>query len=140
MTGSGSFELAARYLTDRKALEERGLKGIDLIDFSFVELRGRPGHQGLFSLEEPPQAGTMQTCRITLSGGIKQPIIDLVSATGVVLSEVRLEEQPDIAADEFIGSCVVPDEPFRVRVRGEDMEGRLFQRKTAGLTAPAEKH
>jgi len=138
MSGSGSFELAVRYLTDRNRLAKRGLEGIDLIDFNFVELRGRPGHQGLFPLSEPPQAGTMQRCRITLSGGIKQPIIDLVSATGAVLSGVRLEEVSDIAADEFIGSCLVPDQPFRVRVRGEDTEGWPFQRITAGLTAPAE--
>ena len=81
----------------------------------------------------------MQRCRITLTGGIKQPIIDLVSATGVVLSEVLLEEESDIAADEFIGSCLAPDQPFRVRVRGEDTEGWPFQRITAGLTAPDEQ-
>jgi hypothetical protein len=139
MSGRGSFDLSVRYLTDRNRLADRGLEGIDLIDFNFVELRGRPGHQGLFPLSGPPLAGTMQPCRITLTGGIKQPIIGLVSATGVVLSEVRLEEESDIAADEFIGSCLVPDQPFRVRVRGEDTEGWPFQRITAGLTAPAEK-
>jgi hypothetical protein len=139
MSGSGSFELAVRYQSNRNWLEERGLEGIDLIDFNFVELRGRPGHQGLFPLSEPLQAGTMQRCRITLSGGIKQPSIDLVSATGAVLSGVRLEEESDIAADEFIGSCLVPDQPFRVRVRGKDMQGWPFQRITAGLTEPAEK-
>jgi hypothetical protein len=140
MSGSGSFELAVRYLSNRNWLGERGLEGIDLIDFNFVELRGRPGHEGLFPLSEPPQSGTMRLCRIALSGDIKQPIIDLVSATGAVLSEVRLEDVSDIAAaDEFIGRCLVPNQPFRVRVRGKDTQGWPFQRITAGLKEPAEK-
>jgi hypothetical protein len=107
-------------------IEKRCLEGIDLIDFNFVEHRGQPGHQGLSPLSEPPLAGTMQRCRITLSGGITQPLIDPVSASGAVLSGVRPEEESDIAADEFIGSCLVPDQPFRVRVRGEDTPGWPF--------------
>ena len=136
MSGSGSFELAVRYFADRTRLEERGLEGIDLIGFDFAKLSGRAGHQGLFSVSEPPKAGTTQFCRTTLSGGIESPIIELVSVDGAVLGSVNLDEETDVAIDEFIGSCRVPDQPFRVRVRGKDPQGWPFQRLTSGLTTP----
>jgi len=140
MSGSGSFELAARYLSDSRHLAERNLKRIDLIGFDFVELRGRSGHQGLFPLSEPPQPGTVQPCRMTLSSNIEEPIIEFVSATGTLLGEVRLEQAADVASDEFFGSCDVPDQPFRVQARGKDSEGWPFQRQTSGLTTPAVTH
>jgi hypothetical protein len=89
-------------------------------------------------MSELPEAGTTQQCLTTLSGGIAAPSIALVSETGAVLSVVNLEEGSEIADDEFFGSCRVPDQPFRVRVRGEDSEGWPFQRISAGLTTTAE--
>jgi len=136
MSGEGSFELAARYLAERRRLQQLGLKGIDLIDFSFVELRGRPGHQGLFALKETPPTGTRQRCRMTLTGGVEPLAVELVSDRGYVIGQVELEPQPELPADEFIGSCLVPDQPFRVRVTGKGPQDWTFQRVTSGLLAP----
>lgn len=135
--GAGSCSIAARYLTERKKLAARGLEAIDLIDFAFVEVGGRPGHEGLFPVEKPVRAGEERLCRITLSGGVREPVIEMISATGEVLGAIRLDAFADeTAADKFIGTCRIPKEPFRVRVRGEDREGHLFQRLTATLDSP----
>ena len=135
--GAGGFSIAARYLAERKKLAARGLEAINLIDFAFVEVRGRPGHEGLFPVEKPVRAGEKRLCRITLSGGVREPVIEMVSDTGEVLGTIRLEASAEeVAADEFIGTCRIPEQPFRVRVRGQDREGHLFQRLTAALDSP----
>lgn len=137
MHGAGSYSLGARYLAERKKLTARGLEAIDLIDFSFVEVRGRPGHEGLFQVTPPVRAGEKRRCRITLTGEIRQPVFEMVSAAGEVLGTIKLDAADgEAAADEFIGSCRVPAQPFRVRVRGQDRQGHPFQRLTAGLTSP----
>jgi len=138
LTGRGNFEVSSRYLTDRAILAERDLEEIDLVDFDFVELRGRPGHQGLFSVSEPPQVGAEKRCLTTLTGAIKSPTIELVSATGEVLNVVVLEDKGDLSEDEYLGTCRIPDQPFRVQVRGKDSEGWIFQRVTSHLIRPAE--
>lgn len=135
LSGSGYFELAARSLDDRRLLAERGLEGIDLIDFSFVEISGRPGHKGLFPHSRPPQMGTEEKCLTTVSGDIKMPTIELVSLVGEVLGAAVLEAAGH-SEDEYLGVCRVPGEPFRVRVRGQDSDGWPFQRVTTGLIRP----
>lgn len=136
-SGKGLFELAARYQADRSRLVERAIEGIDLLDFSFVELRGRPVHQGLFTVSASPQAGSVKRCLTTFAGGIDSPVIELISVDGEVLSVVDSTELVESSEDEFIGNCHVPDQPFRVQVRGRDAEGYLFQRVTSGLIHPA---
>ena len=138
LSGSGSFEVAARYLTDRAMLAERDLEEIELIDFDFVELRGRPGHQGLFSLSEPLQIDAEKRCLTTLTGAIELPTIELVSTTGEVLSIVMLEDGGELSEEEYLGICRIPDQPFRVQVRGKDSEGWIFQRVTSHLIRPSE--
>lgn len=139
--GAGCFELAARYLTDRGRLTALEKEEIDLVGFTFVFRGGRPGHEGLFPLQAAPNAGTIQLCRINLSGATGLPTVDMVSASGEVLGTIRLRTPDDGGtAGEFFGNCPIPDRPFRVRVRGRDPEGRLWQRITAGLISPAAKH
>jgi hypothetical protein len=61
----------------------------------------------------------------------------MISATEEVLGAIRLDASADeAAADDFIGTCLIPQQPFRVRVRGQDREGNLFQRLTVALTSP----
>lgn len=135
--GAGNYSIAARYLVERKELTARDLEAIDLIDFDFVEVKGRPGHEGLFPVTQTVRAGERRLCRITLTGGVRVQVIDMISASEEVLGEIRLDASADeTAADEFIGTCRVPAQPFRVRVRGEDREGNPFQRLTGGLTSP----
>lgn len=135
--GAGSYSIAARYLAERKKLATRGLEAIDLIDFAFVEVRGRPGHEGLFPVEKPVRAGEERLCKITLSGGVREPVIEMISATGEVLGAIRLNvPTEEIGPDDFIGTCRIPKQPFRVRVRGEDRMGYPFQRLEVALISP----
>jgi hypothetical protein len=135
--GAGSYSIAARYLAERKKLAARGLEAIDLIDFDFVEVRGRPGHEGLFPVEKPVRAGEERLCKITLSGGIREPVVEMISANGEVLGAIRLSAPTaELGADDFIGTCRIPKQPFRVRVRGQDREGYPFQRVEVALVSP----
>jgi hypothetical protein len=134
--GAGSCTIAARYLSGRRKLGERGLEPVDLVDFAFVEVRGRPGHEGLFPVEMV-RAGEERLCRIALSRGVREPAVELVSAAGKVIGPIRLDASAgESAPDEFIGICRVPEQPFRVRVRGLDQEGHLVQRITTALIMP----
>jgi len=136
--GAGSYSIAVRYLSERRVLAERGLSSIDLIDFAFVEERGRPGHEGLFPIMKPVRAGEERLFRFTLTGEVRVTALDLVSAEGEILDTIHLDSSPELAAtDEFIGSCRVPPWPFRALVRGEDLSGNSFQRLTPGLITPA---
>jgi hypothetical protein len=138
--GAGNYALSARYRTDRARLTARDLEAIDLIGFAFVEVGGRPGHRGLFPITGPVRPGERRRCRLSLSGGVVEPTIELVSPRGEVLDEIHPEGSfAEASDDEFIGVFRVPDRPFRVRVRGRDREGNLFQRLTAGLTTPAQE-
>jgi hypothetical protein len=135
--GAGSYSIAARYQSERKKLSERDLEAIDLIGFTFVELGGRPGHEGLFPIDKPVGAGEEELLRVTLSGGIREPSVEMVSAAGDLLGACRLDmSTEEVAADEFVGVCRIPEQPFRVRVRGRDGEGKLFQRISAALISP----
>lgn len=135
--GAGSYAITARYLAERKKLAERDLEAIDLIGSTFVELGGRPGHEGLFAVDKPVRAAEEEFLRVTLSGGIREPDIEMVSAAGDFLGACRLDiSTEEVAADEFVGACRIPEKPFRVRVRGRDVEGNLFQRISAALFSP----
>ena len=59
------------------------------------------------------------------------------AAAGEVIGPTRLDASAgESAPDEFIGLCRVPEQPFRVRVRGLDQEGHLVQRITTALIMP----
>jgi len=135
--GAGSYAIAARYLAERMKLAERGLEAIDLVGFTFVELGGRPGHEGFFPVDKPVRAGEEELLRVTLSGGVRDPSVEMVSVAGDLLGACRLDVSiGEVAADEFIGACSIPEQPFRVRVRGRDGEGHLFQRISAAPISP----
>ena len=136
VSGSGGYELASRCLSDQNRLRAQGLQAIELISFDFVVLGGRPGHQGYFSMKAVPAAGTEQMCRVTVSGGIDRPVVELVAGDGALIGPVASEEKGEVAADEFLCRCRVPAQPFRVRVRGKDRQGWPFERITPDLITP----
>lgn len=100
----------------------------------FVEMRGRPGHEGLFPIEGEPRAGQWAHCSQTVGGNIRQPRFRWVDAEGRAHGELALRQAPDDA--NYTGRCLVPDVPFRTITTGVDDRGQRVQRIEPGLHAP----
>ena len=102
---------------------------IQLIGFDYVEEGGRPGHEGMFPIKRDTRGGEQLTCRVNVSGTIKQQRLVFVDREGAMLTSVPLD-------GEYV-PCTVPSVPYRAGVIGSDSSGRSFARVTRGLRTPA---
>lgn len=127
LEGAGWFSLSAR----------TGAESLAIIDFDFVERRGRPGHEGYFPITGDVRSGKDHVCRVVLSGPFESVEFGLVSGEGDPLVALDLAPgDPDGASDEFLGPCVVPARSFRLQVRGYDASGVEYQRMYSPLYTP----
>ena len=101
----------------------------------FVELGGRPGHEGWFPLGREIRPGETVECSAELDGRVSDVAFKFVSGDGQVLADASLRLEDDSETNYF-GRCLVPRVPFRVRVSGRDAQGQPFQRIEAGLRTP----
>ena len=106
-----------------------------LVDFDFVELGGRPGHEGLFPIQRPPGKGESIACTMSLGGANSGVQLFFVTGDNRPISMVPMDADPG-NSQQFLGRCVVPAQPFRVRVSGRDTMGQLFQRMASPLQTP----
>jgi von Willebrand factor A domain-containing protein 7 len=119
ITGSGTFWLEA------KAQSE-----IYFIKAEFVEVGGRPGHEGLFRIHGQPIAGQPSTLQISMSATqARTTEFALVSSRGDVLEKLHLKTtDKDREFLELTGDVSLPDVPFRIAVTGRDAKGMAYQR------------
>ncbi len=105
--------------------------------FEFVELRGRPGHEGYMKIEGAPPANRNMHAEFTCSDNTLQSA--QVALVGNDLRELGHEEfhrtSPE-SADEYSGRVRIPEQPFRVIIRGTDVNGAPYQRVYAPLFTP----
>jgi hypothetical protein len=130
--GAGLFSASARGAPDRDGAT------VTLLGLEHVEHRGRPGHEGLFELREPPEAGGHTLCRLRLEGGADELVVDFLAGDGEALGLVvePVEAGDELGEGEWLGRCPVPTRPHRVRVRGRDAAGHPVQRVEAALRDP----
>ena len=119
VSGSGTYWLQAQVQSD-----------IYFIKAQFVELRGRPAHEGLFRIPGQPVAGKPATLEISLSADeAASTEFAFVSERGDLLEKLSLKNtDPDREFLEFSGEVKLPSVPFRVAVNGYDTKGMPFQR------------
>lgn len=119
VTGSGDLSVSVM-----------GNSLLELVDFSFVELRGRPAHQGMFPIDGLPVLGAPSTVRAKLAGPIASSQFELVTPAGAPIQTLALTSgsAAEGADDEFMGELVLPVVPFRVSVRGTDTNGFAYVR------------
>jgi hypothetical protein len=112
--------------TGRFWLRVRAQTALSLSSVEFVRAGGRPGHEGLFRIDGEPVAGRLATLRLRIreAAGATRKFVAL-SADGRVLQALELAEVDD---EEYVGSFVPPDEPFRIAVTGVDASGLPYQR------------
>lgn len=110
---------------------------VELIDFDFVERRGRPGHEGYFPVEAPPAAGASAMCNVTLTGAVGDVAFHFVDGAGKPVERLDLVRGTgEVASDEWLGACEVPPSPYRLAVVGSDAAGRRWQRVDSPLRDP----
>jgi hypothetical protein len=102
-------------------------QSVRLLDFAIVELRGRPGHEGLFPIQGDPIAGSSAFGRARLIGPYQTVSFLLLDADGNILSELSLATDDNYAPGTFYGSFVVPAVPFTIVAAGTDQSGQPFQ-------------
>lgn len=115
------------------------LAPIELQGFAFVELRGRPGHEGHFPVLGPVVAGERHRFELELCGSFETLELLLISLDGRVLGELSVDHRDPSDDGRWVtcrGECVVPDVPFRALVRGQDATGARYQRVLGSSIRP----
>lgn len=126
--GAWSVELMG---TGPVSLEVMGEGPLDLASFDFVEMKGRPGHEGWFPITGLPTRGT-HTVSAALAGDFFDVMFELRRKDGTVLRTFSLEQGPGQQSFQFSGELQLPGEPFLVYAFGTDGEGAPFQRLLPG--------
>lgn len=112
-----------------------GESPLDLSSFRFVELGGRPAHQGFFPIDGLPLAGREGTVDSVVSGDFGTAQFDLRSRSGAPLQTLALTPVPE-TTDEFSGKVTPPDTPFLVYLTGQDAGGHRYQRVLSATLRP----
>lgn len=126
--GSWSFEVAGDGLLWASVF---GVGPLGLVDFRFVEARGRARHEGSFPLPGSPSKDTSADFLATLAGDASAVSLEALTPDGAVLAP--LPSEPLGSADQRSGSAVPPPGEFRVSVSGVDAAGFPFRRAFAPM-------
>ena len=104
---------------------------LGLDDANFVQVTGRPGHEGLFDIPGQPVAGRPATLRARITREeVSDATFDLVSMDGSHIQAAALSPaSANSIEEEYVGEIArLPNVPFRVRVSGRDRTGASYQR------------
>lgn len=117
LTGSGEANVAIQ-----------GNSPLRFPTFQFVE-RVNPIHEALAQIDGQPVLGAATTALAALQGPFSQAAFELVDLSGGPIRPLELAlGDPDASIDEYVGSSVLPNVPFRVAAAGLDESGKPFRR------------
>jgi hypothetical protein len=124
VSGTGTFWLEAQAQSD-----------IYFMKAEFVEVGGRPGHEGLFRIKGQPITGHPATLQVSVSAKqARTTEFALVSSKGDVLQKLHLKVMDnDREFLELTGDVALPNVPFRIAVMGRDLKAMPYQRFDAPL-------
>ncbi len=128
LRGAGLYSMSAQIAPARDD------QAPDAGRLEYVELGGRPGHQGLFPINRDPRKGESLECTVRISGRVSGVEIAFVTAQGERIATVAMAPQEE--GGDYYGRCLVPTKPYRVRVSGLDGTAKRFQRIESGLRTP----
>lgn len=102
---------------------------IFFVKTEFVKPGGRPGHEGMLRIAGQPLADAPANLEVRLSGPVASASFQLVTLGGEPIEPVRMTMTSSGEDDqEYSGTFVLPMQPFRLRVIGQDAKGTAFQR------------
>ena len=124
ISGTGKYWLKAQAQSD-----------IFFVSAEFVKRGGRPGHEGLFRIQGEPVTGTPAILQVSLSGSATETTeFYLVTEEGQTIQKLQMDAvNSDRRFHEFVGSVDLPTLPFRVAVKGDDLNGKPYQRFFSNL-------
>ena len=129
------FEGAGLYSVSAHVRPSAEVDAPALIAFDFVEMGGRPGHEGWFPIQRELRRGESIACQLSASGASSGLQLQFVTGDDRIIATVPMDsESGDM--EHYLGRCVVPKQPFRVVVAGRDRLGQLFRRTTSALRTP----
>lgn len=122
VTGNSTYSLSAA-----------GVSPLQLSNFNFVELRGRPGHQGWFPKDTIPQKGSLATSLASIDGNFTSANFEYRSVEGIVIGSLDLtsgggNKDDPVASNVFYANVTVPVSDFTLYCVGKDAYGAAFQR------------
>ena len=118
-TGNSTFSASVMGRTELK-----------LSNFNFVEVRGRPLHQGEFPIHGQPMANAKSMVSADVSGLFATVEFELRSENGDFLKTL---EMPSTAENMYSGELNLPTENFRIYLKGTDTNGLEFLRALPAL-------
>ena len=126
--GAGLYSVSA-------SVDSTAADSPQLLDFDFVEMGGRPAHEGLFPIRRDVKKGESLLCQLEIAGTSSPVQVSFVGGDNKPIGTVPLETEPGDTR-HYLGPCVVPGVPFRVVVTGRDPVGQVFRRTTSPLITP----
>jgi von Willebrand factor A domain-containing protein 7 len=99
-----------------------------LSGFAFVELRGRPEHEGYFPISGMPLMGENAVGRATGNAGFSEFVAVGLDGTPITTLPLISDASEGTLDDEYVGAFVTPTQPFRIYARGLDSNGNAIQR------------
>lgn len=115
------------------SLSAAGVSPLHLSNFNFVQMRGRPGHQGWFPTDNIPPRGSLATSLASIDGNFTSAHFEYRSVEGIVIGSLDLSNgggntDDPVASNVFYGNVTVPTSNFTLYLVGEDAYGAAFQR------------
>jgi hypothetical protein len=105
---------------------QTGASSVHFLQFDFVEVKGRPGHEGELPIPGEPQPGP-GTAVAQLSGLAEAVQFRLVDESGALIELVDLQlPEGESLGFAYLGTLTVPSQPFRVAASGNDLDGLSF--------------
>lgn len=112
-----------------------GESDLSLDEFRFVELGGRPGHQGYFPIGGLPRLGAVSKALAKLSGSPASVQFEFRNLNGGLLQRFNLSTD-GAEPGRLVGDVTVPTESFRIYAVGQDGAGTSYQRLVSTVIIP----
>lgn len=112
-----------------------GESDLSFDEFRFVELGGRPGHQGYYPIPGLPRLGSVIKGLAKLTGTPSSTLFEFRAMDGRQLQRFALAD-PGGEAGRLLGDVTVPNENFRIYAVGTDSGGTAFQRLISTVVFP----
>lgn len=115
---------------------------IYFINTRFVKKGGRPGHEGLFPIKEPPAINAQQILKVSFSedtGKQAPPQFSLIGENARMLANTKVIAESRGSMADFYGVVTIPSQGFRFLASGIDQNGFKYQRVTTAVTEPQQK-
>lgn len=138
VTGRGDMEVRVEVKTGSAGGgAAQTASAVDFHEFEFVELRGRPGHQGFFTTRHPLVPGAKMKGKATVFGELTDLKLQLVDEAGSPIKGSLKQPVPQSADSwDYLADFIVPDRPFRVMLTGSNEKGEAVSRVYRERFAP----